>query len=156
MKQQQRVAKLPQDLAKTWDALAGAIDVPVRRIYEWKELPDAPKNKSISAWQEWVDERNSADSDDEDAGEEGALKVQKLEQEVRKLRINNDLKEQVLVNEAKQAAQDLLISAGKRLRSVLVGLVPARLSKASVGRTGAEIEVIARDLIETALREARL
>lgn len=155
MARQQRLTTPPKDLAKTWDALAGALELPPRRLYEWKELPTAPKNKSLSAWQDWIEE-NKTESPEDDDTIEGALKVQKLEQEIRKLRINNDLKEQVLVNEAKQAAQDILIAAGKRLRSVLVGLVPARLAKASVGRSGPETEVIARDLIETALQESRL
>jgi len=153
--QHQRVTLSKKDEAKSWDALAASVDIPVRRIHEWRAMDSAPKNKSVSAWQDWIEENKTpASSDDDEA--DGELKTEKLREEVRKLRINNDLKEQVMVNEAKQAAQDLLIAAGKRLRSVLVGLVPARLAKASVGRSGPEIEVIARDLIETALQESRL
>ncbi len=156
MAQQQRVTRNKSDLADNWDALAGMLDVPPRRLYEWKNIPGAPKKKSVTEWQEWIDERESLSAPSDDDEENSDLKMQKLAQEVRKLKINNDLKEQVMVAEAKQAAQDLLIAAGKRLRSVLVGLVPARLAKASAGRTGPEIEVIARDLIEAALQESRL
>ena len=141
------------DVAATWDELASRLGVRVRRIYELRNRPGSPDSKSVSAWKDWLDDSAGQSSGDDSDNDE--LKNEKLREDIRGRRIRNDRDEGVLIDEAQQAAREIVVAEAKRLRSVLLGLVPGRLAKGVVGKTGAEIETIARTLLEEALQEAK-
>lgn len=47
--------------APTWDALAVALNMPVREIYRARKLAGAPQGKDVDDWQEWFKRCNSLD-----------------------------------------------------------------------------------------------
>lgn len=141
------------DDAETWDGLAGLLDIPTRRLHEYRKRDGAPESKSVSEWEEWVSEHAVPSA--ADAAEPSAIDLLIKTETHRKLKIKNDRDEGTLIDEAQQAAREILVSEGKRLRSILVGLVPSRLAKACAGKSGSEIEVAARTIVEAALLEAK-
>ena len=45
----------------TWDALAVALNMPVREIYRARKLPGAPEGKDLDEWREYFKQSNSLD-----------------------------------------------------------------------------------------------
>lgn len=144
------------DEAKTWDELAGRLSIPVRRLHEHRHRAGCPLTKSVSDWSDWLETLSPDTGSDVNAKGQDAEIERKIRLETfRKLRIKNDRDEEALVTEAEQAAREIVVAEGKRLRSLMVGLVPGRLAAVAAGKTGAEIETLARSIIEAALQEAK-
>ena len=141
------------DDAESWDGLAGLLDIPVRRLHEYRKRDGSPNGKSLSDWEEWIGE-HAASSTGTDA-ESSAIDRLIKDETHRKLKIKNDRDEGTLVDEALQAAREVLVTEGKRFRSIVIGLVPARLAKACVGKSGPEIETLVRSHLEAAMLETK-
>lgn len=157
----------------TGDKLAALLGMTRRRLYELRALEGAPATFSEKPWRKFLEKRHEA-ADAEDAARDGengatgdnadgeaeprpstpALKAAKLTEEIRKLRLVNDIRDKRLKETWRQAGMDAAGSILRRVRGGLLGLLPARLAAACAGKTGSEIELIARREVEAVLTES--
>lgn len=130
----------------TWDAVAIALGIDNRTLSFKRKIPGAPQGKDVDEWRSYLDEQESNDDD-----LPKSLKVKKLKEEIRWRKLKNDSIDGRLQQDAKQEAMAIVQAEAKKLRSVLVGLVPAQIGRDCAGKTGAEIEPIVRKAIEAAM-----
>lgn len=158
----------------TGDKLAALLGMTRRRLYELRAIEGAPATFSEKPWRKFLEKRHEA-ADAEDAAADGwdngaprdsaagevearpstpALKAAKLTEEIRKLRLVNDIRDKRLKETWRQAGMDAAGAILRRVRGGLLGLLPARLAAACAGKTGSEIELIARREVEAVLTES--
>ncbi len=157
----------------TWDKLAHELGVNPRQLFTWRSESGAPAVPSPKSWRRWLDKRDGATGrpavaeDDENSalrdpvdGEAEArpstpaLKAAKLTEEIRKLRLVNDIRDKRLKELWRQAGMDAAGAILRRVRGGLLGLLPSRLAAACAGKSGSEIELLARREVEAVLTES--
>ena len=141
------------DDAESWDGLAGLLDIPVRRLHEYRKRDGSPDGKSLSDWEDWISSHASSSTAAD--GESSAIDLLIKNETHRKLKIKNDRDEETLINEALQGAHEVMKAEGARLRTIFLGLVPARLGKALIGKTSTEIVTEVKAILDAAFQEAK-
>lgn len=137
----------------TWDALAGALGVATRRLYELRAREDAPHTRNVDDWLAYLDVPNA--ETDEMGEERRQLRVEKQREEVRKLRLANELAGGRVSVLADQMAGEVLDRIMDKLRIVLLGPVPGQIADALDGLGRMDREVTARQIIEKGIRAAK-
>ncbi len=140
------------DVLRTWDALAGAVGVPLRRIHEDRAKPGAPKNKSVKAWREFIATFRDLSASSE---ERIKLRMDIQREELRKRQISNEGQETRLKALAQSAAEEVIDRMMARIRAVLLGQLPGQIADAVTNQSRNEREAIIRRTIEGGLQNAR-
>ncbi len=140
------------DILKTWDALAGAVGIPLRRIHEDRMKPGAPTSKSVKAWREFLAlTRDLSASSDERI----KLRMDIQREELRKRQISNEGQESRLKAIAQAAAEEVIDRMMARIRAALLGQLPGQVADAVTNQPRNEREAIVRRIIEGGLQNAR-
>jgi hypothetical protein len=124
--------------------LASALTRSRRWIYDARAR-GAPAGTNLVEWQAWAEQN---DTRKPHSAHGVSLKDRKTRQEIRKLRLQNDARDERLKDAWRQAGLEAMIAEANKLRIALHGLLPDRLAT----RLGTDAVVIRKEL-EACLNE---
>lgn len=143
-------------VAKTWEQLAGFLDISKRQLDYDRAKPGAPVGKNIAEWKAWRAPRRAGQIPEGRVGDNPVtLAESKLREEIRALRLGNDSKEDRLQKAARRAAEEVNDELVARIQTALLGTFPARAAEMVTGKTTDQAEAIIRGEVEKVLGALR-